>query len=210
VSRAGPSLELDHVLIAVHDLAAAAAELEAGHGLASIEGGHHRGWGTQNRIVPLGETYLELIAVVDAEEAAGSDFGQWVTRAADGAPLGWAVRTDDLDAVAGARGLAVWEGSRPAPGGEVLRWRGAGSEQAAAAPCLPFFIEWGSGATFPGRSGDRPAGASGITRVELRGDPARLDAWLGDHALPIEIRPGSPAVTAVVVQSPRGAVRIPG
>jgi hypothetical protein len=52
------ALELDHVLIAVSDLAAAAREIEVRYGLVSIEGGRHPGWGTANRIVPLGETYL--------------------------------------------------------------------------------------------------------------------------------------------------------
>jgi hypothetical protein len=71
-------LELDHVLIAVQDLEAAARELEARHGLASIEGGRHAARGTANRIVPLGETYVELITVVDEAEAAASVFGRWV------------------------------------------------------------------------------------------------------------------------------------
>ncbi|HEY8778025.1 MAG TPA: VOC family protein [Gaiellaceae bacterium] len=71
-------MELDHVLIAVGDLAAAAHEFEVEHGLASIEGGRHPGWGTANRIVPLGKSYLELVAVVDQDEAARSDFGRWV------------------------------------------------------------------------------------------------------------------------------------
>ena len=62
------------------DLAAAAEEIEARHGLASIEGGRHPGWGTANRIVPLGEAYLELVAVVDEAEAAQSPFGRWVGR----------------------------------------------------------------------------------------------------------------------------------
>ena len=81
------ALELDHVLIAVADLAAAARELEVRHGLASVEGGRHPGWGTANRIVPLGDTYLELIAVVDEAEAAESPFGRWVAAAQPG-PLG--------------------------------------------------------------------------------------------------------------------------
>ena len=56
-------MELDHVLIAVADLAAAAREIEARHGLASIDGGRHPAWGTANRIVPLGDSYLELVAL---------------------------------------------------------------------------------------------------------------------------------------------------
>ena len=51
--------------------------------------------------MPLGDTYLELIAVVDEAEAAASAFARWVLEAEGGfQPLGWAVRTDDLDAVA--------------------------------------------------------------------------------------------------------------
>jgi Glyoxalase-like domain len=77
-------LELDHVLIAVADLNGAARDLESRHGLASVERGRHAGWGTANRIVPLGETYLELITVVDEAEAAASAFGRWI---ADGIPI---------------------------------------------------------------------------------------------------------------------------
>ena len=58
-------MELDHVLIAVTDLEAAAREVETRIGLSSVEGGRHRDWGTANRIVPLGSSYLELVAVVD-------------------------------------------------------------------------------------------------------------------------------------------------
>ena len=58
-------IELDHVLIAVSDLEAAAREVERRHGLASVEGGRHQGLGTAKRIVPLGDTYLVLVAVVD-------------------------------------------------------------------------------------------------------------------------------------------------
>src|SRR5829696_3110347 len=45
---------LDHGLIAVADLAAAAREIEARHGLASVEDGRQPDWGTAPRIVPLG------------------------------------------------------------------------------------------------------------------------------------------------------------
>lgn len=42
-------LEVDHVLIAVGDLALGAREIEKRYGLASVEGGRHAGWGTANR-----------------------------------------------------------------------------------------------------------------------------------------------------------------
>src|SRR5215216_4908360 len=128
------AVELDHVLIAVADLAAAAEEIEARHRLASIDGGRHPGWGTANRIVPLGEAYLELIAVVDESDAAHSPFGRWVAGAQrkPAQPLGWAVRTRQLDDVARRLGLTVDAGSRAGRDGRLVRWRLAGIEQAAA------------------------------------------------------------------------------
>ena len=124
-------MELDHVLIAVADLDAAAQEVEARFGLASVEGGRHRGLGTANRIVPLGETYLELVAVVDDTEAAGSGFGSWVAGGDLPRLLGWCVRTDDLDEVAGRLSLEIADGSRARPDGTILTWRMAGLERSA-------------------------------------------------------------------------------
>ena len=191
-------------MIAVIDLAAAAHEFEVEHGLASIEGGRHPGWGTANRIVPLGTSYLELVAVVDEDEAAESDFGHWVAAvdAESGSrPFGWAVRTNDLDEVAQRLGLTIEGGSRVTPEGEAVRWRAAGLEQPAAEPWLPFFIEWAEESAFPGRSAvTHPAGSVEIARLELRGDGERLSQWLGTHELPISVREGQPAVERVVLK----------
>jgi Glyoxalase-like domain len=198
-------LELDHVLIAVADLHAAAAEFESVYGLASVEGGRHTGWGTANRIVPLGTTYLELVAVVDGDEAAGSAFGQWVASGQAGHPLGWAVRTDELDEVVRRLDLTVRSGSRPTADGGLLRWRMAGIEQAGAEPFLPFFIEWAPGAAFPGRATvHHAAGASEITQVTVSGDPDRLSLWLGTPPRAIVVRAGPPEVAKVVVSTAAG------
>ena len=75
-------LAIDHVIVVVDDLDAAAARLLDEHGLASLPGGRHEGHGTGNRIVPLGPDYLELMAVVDADEAVGSPLGAWVAERA--------------------------------------------------------------------------------------------------------------------------------
>ena len=197
-------LELDHVLLAVADLEAAGREIEARYGLTSIEGGRHPGWGTANRIVPLGETYLELITVVDEAEAAQSAFGRWVADAlpADTRPLGWAVRTDALDAVALRLGLAVSANSRATPSGQLLRWRVAGIEEAAAEPSLPILIEWGPGTPVPGRSPiTHPAGGAEITKLQLTGDEQRIAASIDTDDLPIEVRPGTPALASVTLRT---------
>jgi Glyoxalase-like domain len=192
----------------VADLGAAGRELKARHGLASIDGGRHPGWGTANRIVPLGDAYLELVAVVDDSEAAQSTFGKWVARAAP-APamlLGWAVRTD-LDQVARRLGLEVAAGSRATRGGRLLEWRMAGVAQAAAEPSFPFFIEWGQSTPLPGRTAltHRTAGAR-IAELNLEGDPDRLAAWLGPHLLPITVHPGRPRLASVILTVTAGEI----
>jgi Glyoxalase-like domain len=200
-------LELDHVVIAAADLETAAQDLETQLGLASVEGGRHPDLGTANRIVPLGETYLELIAIVDAAKAEQSVPGRWVASAHSGRPLGWAVRTRDLDNVARRLDLPVSAGSRATPDGEVLRWRSAGLEQSVAEPTLPFFIEWDTGTPFPGRARmPHPAGPVELARLKLEGDRQRLAAWLGDHHLPITVQEGKPSLAGVVLTSPAGEI----
>jgi hypothetical protein len=181
--------------------------MEDEYGLRAERGGRHPGWGTANCIVPLADAYLELVAVVDAGVAAHSSFGRWIAASQSELlrPLGWAVRTSDLDEVASRLRVTIETGSRTGRDGELVRWRLAGVEQAAAEPALPFFIEWAPGTQLPGRTRTaHPAGEVGITEVRVRGDPHRIDAWLGAHQAPIDIRPGPSAITAVVVTSASG------
>jgi hypothetical protein len=202
-------VQLDHVLIAVADLGEAGRDIEARYGLASVEGGRHSAWGTANRIVPLGDSYLELIAVIDPAKAAESAFGRWVAAAASSTPrpLGWAVRTFQLDEVARRLDLSVLAGSRTTPGGAQLRWRSAGLDQAVAEPSLPFFIQWAAQSEHPGQTPIRHrAGAAKISRLVLDADPGRLSAWLGDHQLPIVVRTGKPAVSAIYIAADLGEI----
>jgi hypothetical protein len=193
-------LELDHVIIAVADLDAAAQAFGDRYGLAVVGGGRHAAWGTANAIVPLGETYLELITVVEPPVAAASTFGRWVASGRDDQPIGWVVRTSALDTIAARLGLEPTEGSRTTPDGRVLRWRSAGTEVAAAQPTLPFFIEWGTDVEPPGRTPvTHPVGDVALERLVVAGDAERLAAWTGEAALPVLVRPGTPGVLNVVL-----------
>ncbi len=198
-------MQLDHVLFAV--ARASTPRLPRQYGLEPYEGGRHPGWGTTNWIVPLGDAYVELVAVVDEGEARGSAFGRWVAKAvrAGGGPIGWAVRPDDLDASAARLGLDIADGSRTTPAGERIEWRSAGIEEAARRPWLPFFIEWGDPASFPGKSASRDAA---IVRVELEGNADELADWLGVHSLPVEVRPGAAGVTALVLEGASGVLTL--
>ncbi|MFL5669522.1 MAG: VOC family protein [Chloroflexota bacterium] len=193
-------LAIDHVLIPVDDLAAAAAMVEARHGLASIAGGRHPGWGTENRIIPLGEAYLELIAVVEPDVAATSAFGRWIVGAPAGKPLGWAVRTDVIEAVARRLGLKVTDGSRTTAAGDVLRWRSTGVDIATGEPGLPFFIEWGDGVPLPGTAPvEHPSGPAALRRLALSVDVERLGSWLGPHDLPLSVTNGRSGMVSVTL-----------
>jgi hypothetical protein len=198
-------LQIDHVLIAVADLASAVREFESRYRLASVEGGSHPGWGPANQIVPLGDAYLELIAVVDKDEAEQSAFGRWVASGAG--LLGWAARTDDIDTVAEPLGLKVGGGSRVTADGRLLQWRLAGVDEAMAEPSLPFFIEWGAGSPHPGRAAAaHSAGAVEIAELRLTGNADRLTAWLGPNALPITMHTGVPSVSSLVLASQGGEI----
>ena len=205
------NIELDHVLVAVADLAKAGQEFVERHGLASIEGGRHPAWGTANRIVPLGDSYLELIAVIDAAKAAESAVGRWVTSGVTdpARPLGWAVRTSHLDEIARRLDLSVSAGSRVTPDGGQLSWRTAGMDQAIAEPALPFFIEWAPGMKLPGEADIRHnADKAKLSRLVLHADPNQLAEWLGTHQLPIDVRPGTSAVREIHISSDSGEIVI--
>jgi Glyoxalase-like domain len=202
---------VDHVLLATRDLGAARQALSDRFSLQGVEGGRHPDWGTANWIVPVGDAYLELVAVVDERVAERSAFGRWVARANAPVvePIGWAVRTSSLDAVATRLGLTVHDGSRATPTGERLTWRLAGIERAATEPIIPFFIEWGEGMRHPSRVlGAKSNDSVAIIRLGLTGDAERLYAWLQDEGGPIAVDAGRPGLREVVLSTPAGEMRI--
>jgi hypothetical protein len=204
------NLRVDHIIYAVGDLDLAGERFQDEFGLASVAGGRHPGWGTANRIVPLGHDYLELVTVVDRDEAAASEFGRPVMGAvASGHGLmGWAVATDDLDGIARRLNLEVTNGSRTRPDGSTLSWQLAGVGRALAVPGLPFFIQWdGPPQLHPGAAlaGHRVE-PRGIGWLEIAGQEELLRTWLGDHNLPVRITDGPPALSAVAITTAAGEV----
>jgi len=181
-------MRLDHVIYGTTDLDSAAARIEASLGLAVQPGGRHVGQGSHNRIVPLGPGYLELLAIADAEEAAGSEIGQILLEVMRGdGLLAWAVRTD-VHAVAARLGTTVYPVHRDGMTAYVT-----GVVEALREPHLPFFVQADARAPHPGDGGT----AGGLTWIEVAGDEARLREWLGGRSLPIRVVDGAPAVRAI-------------
>lgn len=203
-------LEIDHVIVAVSDLGAAAARFERDHGLSSVEGGRHRGLGTGNRIVPLGDSYVELMAVVDEDEAAGSPLAHWVrTTCAGGDRLGaLCLRTDDAGSIAERLGTPALEMSRLKPDGTELRWKLAGLEQTLADPRLPFFIQWiADAADLPGATPvEHPSGARGIAWAEVACDERTLRDRIGGDMPDVRAVPGDGGVQRVGIATRDGTL----
>lgn len=202
------SIELDHVLLGSPDLDESARRLEADHRLPSVSGGRHAGLGTENRIVPLGDAYVELVGIADRDEAAANPFGSWLLDHVAGgeAWLGWCVRTYDLDGVSARLGLEPQSMARSRPDGFELRWRLAGLERAREEPWRPFFISWDVPADeFPGRGGGEvQAAGARIAAVEVGADENALSEWVGELPGTVRITGGAPGVHSVTIAGAGG------
>jgi hypothetical protein len=137
---------IDHVVLAVEDPEAAASTIAEKLGLDATGGGRHEAMGTFNRLVWLGDSYLELIGVFDRELAARSWLGPAVLAAIErgGGLATWAVAVDDLDRQLtwlppDAGFVGPLDGDRRRDDGRVVRWRLA--HPPALDPATPFLIQ---------------------------------------------------------------------
>ncbi|MEO7022489.1 MAG: VOC family protein [Ktedonobacteraceae bacterium] len=135
---------LDHIIIGVHNLAEATHTFEHALGLVPSGGGIHPMGGTANRIIVIGDTYLELI-VIDRPEEAHESIRQ---RLAQGEGyLNFVLASDNLVADSQAikqRGVALMG---PTPGelrsadGRVRGWMSTHIERPILAQHYPFIIQ---------------------------------------------------------------------
>jgi hypothetical protein len=204
-------LRIDHVIYGVHDLDAAGRRLFERFGLASAPGGKHEGWGTANAIVPLGDTYVELVAVIDPEKASRSVFGRWLEVGVMERDrlMGWSLATDNLDREASRLELTISRGSRKRPDGSVVSWRTAGLEESFADQSLPFFIEWdGPASAHPGRTQvEHRVAPTGIAWIDVVAPSARLREWTDGAKLPLRVQEHeAPRLRAVGISTEEGDV----
>jgi hypothetical protein len=142
---------IDHLVVAVRSVEAAADILERDLGLAVTGGGRHEAMGTYNRLAFLGDTYVELIGVFDAalvrsssSFAVGKAALAHLERRGEGLAT-YALATDDVVrdvARLRAAGSSIGEpvaGSRVRTDGELVRWVCAFPELGPERP--PFLIE---------------------------------------------------------------------
>ena len=196
----GLTLALDHLVIAAPTLERGVAWAEQRLGVKMAGGGAHPGVATHNRLLRLGDCYLEVIARNPADTPArkrwfGLDDACWAP-AADTEPalITYVLRTNDLDAalrLPGARGRAV-EARR----GDLV-WRIGGTDDGALLNdgAWPTFIQWpdgdgpamtmpDSGCTFAALEVAHPDAAS----IEAALRPALADPRIAFRAGPLSLR----------------------
>ncbi|MWP36185.1 VOC family protein [Rhodobacter sphaeroides] len=155
-------MQLDHVAIAATDLAEGTALVEAALGLSMGPGGAHPLMATHNRLLGLGDSYLEVIAPDPA--ALRPPFPRWFDLdrfEGRPRPSNWILRCADLDAA-----LALLpEAGRPLElrRGD-LRWRMAVPEDGRLPfdNLFPALIEW------QGSPPSLPDAGLRLARIEIR------------------------------------------
>lgn len=179
---------IDHVIICCAEPDAAALEIEAELGLRAGGGGRHDAHGTFNRLIWLGDSYVELMGVFDAELAAESWWGRHMIRTLDLAPAayaGLALASDDLAAdVDRFRGLGSpisdpVEGQRVRADGEVVRWLIGRLPEPDPELGLVFVIEHDTAAA-EWRPADRAARGSEVYPIGTAGRLARVELPVSD------------------------------
>lgn len=135
---------IDHIVIAVRDLATASADYETA-GFTVTPGGEHTGGATHNALVTFEDgAYFELIAFKEPDRPQEH---RWWAKLANGEGLvDFALLADDLAAEADRlRGAGIevegpLDGGRLRPDGQRIAWRSVMPNAAAETP-LPFLIE---------------------------------------------------------------------
>jgi len=135
---------LDHIIIGVNDLEQATTVFSQKLGLAISGGGIHPSGGTANRIIVVGDTYLELIGVRTPAEAQQS----MLERLAKGdGYLNFVLSSNDIEAETAAmvrRGVSVIgpkPGQLTAPDGHTRGWARTDVERPDLTQHYPFIIQ---------------------------------------------------------------------
>jgi hypothetical protein len=135
---------IDHIIIGVNNLKQASALFSQKLGLAVSGGGIHPSGGTANRIIVIGDTYLELIAVHSPDEAQQSMLDRLAMREGY---LNFVLASNDIDADSKAmadRGVSIigpTPGSLRAADGRTRGWSRTNIERPDLTQHYPFVIQ---------------------------------------------------------------------
>jgi hypothetical protein len=178
------AMRLDHVSYAAgpEGLGACVQRIGSRLGAGFRDGGLHPSFGTRNFVLPLVDgCYLEVVAALDHPAVDRAPFGRAVrARTEDGGGwLAWVIGVDDIAEVEARLDRTAAAGHRRRPDGVDLRWSQLGVNDVATDPQLPFFVQWHiDPAEHPSAGGSQVR----LTRLEIAGDKARIEDYLGTSA----------------------------
>ncbi|HET7566026.1 MAG TPA: VOC family protein [Gemmatimonadaceae bacterium] len=161
---------IDHLVIAVRDLARAAADYQR-LGFTVTPGGEHVNGGTHNALIAFADgSYVELLAFTEPDRPQAHRW--WPLLARGEGLIDFALASDDLAAETDAlraRGLDIegpLDGGRTRPDGRRLAWRTIVVHDAPAETPLPFVIEDVTPRALRVPGGDATEHPLGATRVD--------------------------------------------
>ena len=197
-------LRLDHLALVAGRLDDGVAAVEQLLGVPMAGGGAHAAMGTHNRLLGLGDLYLEVIAVDPVAPPPGR--ARWFDMDRFTGPprlTNWVVATDDLDRALAA-GPAGWGDPMALSRGDY-RWRMAvpADGRLPLGGACPALIQW-DGPLHPARA--LPDSGLRLTRLEItHPDPDALRAALAGLDDPrFVLRLGPAVALQAVIDTPQG------
>ena len=195
-------LTIDHLAVSALTLEAGVAAVEQALGLSLAAGGVHPHMATHNRLLGLGEVYLEVIAADPA--ALRPKWPRWFDLDSfTGAPrlTNWICACDDLEAAVAAAPAGVGVPVDLQRGD--LRWRMAvpGDGRLPFDGCFPALIQWQG----PHPAARLPDLGARLRRLELAHPQAEaLRAALGLTDPRVVITPGPRKAMRAEIDTPHG------
>jgi hypothetical protein len=188
--------KLDHIMYGVPDLTKAIPGFAGLTGIEPAIGGAHPGRGTRNALMSLGDDqYLEIIAPDPDQDLTGNMGGELLEKANSGI-RGWAVATDNLEAVSKTVTAQGWspqpiiDMSRTTPDGVRLDWQ---LMFVTGHKLLPFFIDWKDS---PHPALSTPGGCSLLEFSISTPDPGQYQATMDALQIQIEVVSGKQEISA--------------
>ena len=203
-----PTARIDHFMYAVPELEAGVAWATQTFGVSPEFGGVHVGLGTQNALLSLGDTYLEIIAP-DPKQSSTGRFGQQFAQLEKGGMVTWAAQGNLRDIATHLNNQHIeTQGpnttQRKTTSGELLVWELLFPQKTGFGGRLPFFIDW-LACDHPSKT--NPVGGQLLELQICVPNPTELSALLAGLDLQLQISAGAPQIT-VVIECNNGLVEL--
>jgi len=144
------SLEIDHLLLAAHNLQDGINAVSDKLNVTASPGGKHPNQGTENALLGLqGQKYLEIIAG-DKTSDIHSNIRQECEKFITPGMYWWALRCSDISALRdklieqNIPCSDIQDGSRIDTDGNEITWKLLFAESDLYGKAMPFFIQWGN------------------------------------------------------------------